>query len=125
MKRRATTFAAGLGVVATLAAPATAQAQTAPNPVATSSLDSFSARVNDAMANLDKSARDTAWDVRNNLRAQADGLAAINPDLPAQAKQRIDQIVEQFFPGLIAEKTPKPKPAPAVSYTHLTLPTKA
>ncbi|MBC3178979.1 L,D-transpeptidase [Corynebacterium lujinxingii] len=112
LKRRATTLAAGLGVVATLAAPVTANAAPAQNPVATSSLDALSTQANAAFANLDKSARNTAWDVRNNLRKQADNLATINPDLPAQAKKRIDEIVEVFFPGLIAEKTPKPKPKP-------------
>lgn len=112
LKRRATTFAAGLGVVASLAAPVSAQAAPAQNPVAMSSLDALSQQATSSLANLDKSARNTAWDIRNNLRQQADGLAAINPELPAKAKQRIDDIVETFFPGLIAEKTPKPKPAP-------------
>lgn len=113
LKRRATTFAAGLGVVASLAAPVSAQAAPAQNPVAMSSLDSLSNQATTAFSNLDKSARDTAWNIRTSLRQQADGLAAINPELPAKAKQRIDEILETFFPGLIAEKTPKPKPAPA------------
>ena len=113
LKRRATTFAASLGVVASLAAPVTAQAAPAQNPAAMSSLDSLSEQATSAFADLDKSARETAWNVRNGLRQQADGLAAINPELPAKAKKRIDEILETFFPGLIAEKTPKPKPAPA------------
>ena len=137
LKRRATTFAAGLGVVASLAAPVSAQAAPAQNTVAMSSLDSLSNQATTSFSNLDKSARDAAWNIRNGLRQQADALAAIDPQLPAKAKQRIDEILEMFFPGLIAEKTPKPKPAPApapkpepapapapVSYTHLTLPTK-
>ena len=113
LKRRATTFAAGLGVVASLAAPVSAQAAPAQNPVAMSSLDSLSNQATTSFSNLDKSARDAAWNIRNGLRQQADALAAIDPQLPAKAKQRIDEILEMFFPGLIAEKTPKPKPAPA------------
>ena len=112
LKRRATTFAAGLGVVASLAAPVNAQAAPAQNPVAMSSLDALSTQANNSFANLDKSARDAAWNIRTQLRQQADALASINPELPAKAKQRIDDILEVFFPGLIAEKTPKPKPAP-------------
>lgn len=113
LKRRVTTFAAGLGVVASLAAPVNAQAAPSQNPVAMSSLDSLSNQATTAFSNLDKSAREAAWNIRNGLRQQADGLAAINPELPAQAKKRIDEILETFFPGLIAEKTPKPKPQPA------------
>ena len=101
LKRRATTFAAGLGVVASLAAPVNAQAAPAQNPAAMSSLDSLSNQATTSFSNLDKSARDAAWNIRNGLRQQADALAAIDPQLPAKAKQRID----------------------AVSYTHLTLPT--
>ena len=78
-----------------------------------SSLDSLSNQATTSFSNLDKSARDAAWNIRNGLRQQADALAAIDPQLPAKAKQRIDEILEMFFPGLIAEKTPKPKPAPA------------
>lgn len=113
LKRRATTFAAGLGVVASLAAPVNAQAAPAQNPAAMSSLDSLSNQATSSFSNLDKSARETAWNIRNGLRQQADGLAAIDPELPAKAKKRIDEILETFFPGLIAEKTPKPKPKPA------------
>ena len=105
LKRRATTFAAGLGVVASLAAPVNAQAAPAQNPVAMSSLDSLSNQATTSFSNLDKSARDAAWNIRNGLRQQADALAAIDPQLPAKAKQRIDEILETFFPGLIAEKT--------------------
>lgn len=113
LKRRATTFAASLGVVASLAAPAPAHAAPVQGSVAAPSLDAISQQANAMLADLDKTARNTAWDIRNSLRQQANSLAAIHPDLPAQAKTIIDDTVETFFPGLIAEKTPKPKPAPA------------
>lgn len=113
LKRRATTFAASLGVVASLAAPAPAHAAPVQGPIAAPSLDAISQQANAMLADLDKTARNTAWDIRNSLRQQANSLAAIHPDLPAQAKTIIDDTVETFFPGLIAEKTPKPKPAPA------------
>ena len=113
LKRRATTFAAGLGVAASLAAPAPAHAAPVQVPIAAPSLDAISQQANAMLADLDKTARNTAWDIRNSLRQQANSLAAIHPDLPAQAKTIIDNTVETFFPGLIAEKTPKPKPAPA------------
>ena len=112
LKRRATTFAAGLGVAASLAAPAPAHAAPVQVPIAAPSLDAISQQANAMLADLDKTARNTAWDIRNSLRQQADSLAAIHPDLPSQAKTIIDNTVETFFPGLIAEKTPKPKPAP-------------
>ena len=112
LKRRATTFAAGLGVAASLAAPAPAHAAPVQVPIVAPSLDAISQQANAMLADLDKTARNTAWDIRNSLRQQANSLAAIHPDLPAQAKTIIDNTVETFFPGLIAEKTPKPKPAP-------------
>lgn len=127
IKRRAAAFAAAAGVFASLAVnPTTAEAAPAPQqPVGGSSiaqlssnsgLDVFLKSANTQLENLgsstDKAVRDAAWNLRNSLRAQADGLAAINPDLPAQAKASIDQTVERLFPGLIAERTPKPKPKP-------------
>ncbi|AIJ32847.1 MULTISPECIES: L,D-transpeptidase [Corynebacterium] len=126
-KRRAAAFAAAAGVFASLAVnPTTAEAAPAPQqPVGGSSiaqlssnsgLDVFLKSANTQLENLgsstDQAVRDAAWNLRNSLRAQADGLAAINPDLPAQAKASIDQTVERLFPGLIAERTPKPKPKP-------------
>lgn len=126
-KRRAAAFAAAAGVFASLAVnPTTAEAAPAPQqPVGGSSiaqlssnsgLDVFLKSANTQLENLgsstDKAVRDAAWNLRNSLRAQADGLAAINPDLPTQAKASIDQTVERLFPGLIAERTPKPKPKP-------------
>lgn len=126
-KRRAAAFAAAAGVFASLAVnPTTAEAAPAPQqPVGGSSiaqlssnsgLDVFLKSANTQLENLgsstDTAVRDAAWNLRNSLRAQADGLAAINPDLPAQAKASIDQTVERLFPGLIAERTPKPKPKP-------------
>ena len=126
-KRRAAAFAAAAGVFASLAVnPTTAEAAPAPQqPVGGSSiaqlssnsgLDVFLKSANTQLENLgsstEKTVRDAAWNLRNSLRAQADGLAAINPDLPAQAKASIDQTVERLFPGLIAERTPKPKPKP-------------
>lgn len=113
LQRRATTLAAGLAVVASLAAPAPADAAPIQNSVAAPSVDAIAQQANAMLADLDKTARDTAWDIRNNLRQQANGLAAVRPDLPAQARAIIDNTVETFFPGLIAEKTPKPAPAPA------------
>ena len=112
LKRRATTLVAGLGVVASLAAPAPADAAPVQSSVAAPSVDAIAQQANAMLAELDKTARNTAWDIRNSLRQQANSLAAIHPDLPAQAKAIIDNTVETFFPGLIAEKTPKPKPAP-------------
>ncbi|WP_297591164.1 L,D-transpeptidase [uncultured Corynebacterium sp.] len=126
-KRRAAAFAAAAGVFASLAVnPTTAEAAPAPQQAvggssiaqlsSNSGLDVFLKSANTQLENLgsstDQAVRDAAWNLRNSLRAQADGLAAINPDLPAQAKASIDQTVERLFPGLIAEHTPKPKPKP-------------
>lgn len=107
----------GFGVAASLVAqPVVAQAQ--PAPPALSSEGGLAAMLEQANSQLSSigssssvDSRNIAWDTRNSLRAQADGLAIINKDLPAQAKASIDATVEQLFPGLIAEKTPKP-PAP-------------
>lgn len=116
-KRRAASVAAGLGVVASLAAhPGAAEA--APSVAGLSSgIDAFNAQVNEQLSNLGSSnnqaARDAAWNTRNTLRQQADALSVFGPQAPAQAKAGIDQTVEALFPGLIAERTPKPAPAPA------------
>ena len=97
-KRRATSAAAGLGVLAALGAhPATASAApVAPVvPEMSSGIDAFNANVNAQLSNLGSSnnqaARDAAWNARNTLRQQADGLSVFGPQVPAQAKASIDQ----------------------------------
>lgn len=121
-KRRAASVAALAGLsVSLFAAPAHAQQA---NPLAqlssassAGSLDAFAAQATAAFEQLaaqqDRAARDAAWNTRNTLIQQANGLAAINPELPAQAKAAVDGAVVTFFPGLIAQPTPKPAPAPA------------
>lgn len=127
-KRRAVSAAAGFGVVATLAAPpasASAQPKLPELPQVPefssnsgASVDAFvadaRAQLSNLGSNIDQAARDAAWDTRNALRQQADALAVFGPDVPAQAKAGVDQVVETLFPGLIAERTaPAPAPAPA------------
>ena len=126
-KRRVQSVAAAAGVSAALiAAPSVpaANAEPAPNPMAqfmpapaAGGFDGFVAQANASFQNLaqnqNRAARDAAWNMRLSLHQQADALAAVNPDLPAQARAAVDQAVEAFFPGIIAEHTPAPAPAPA------------
>lgn len=112
-KRHASAVAASF-ITATLAvSPGLAQAQQA-LPLQGSSapnLDEFVRRTNESLATA---SRDTAWNVRSALYEQTGALAAINPELPAQARAQIDQTVETLFPGLVAERAPQPAPAPAM-----------
>lgn len=69
-----------------------------------------------------------AWDTRNNLRHQAEALR--DPNLVRAAQNSVDQVVEFFFPGLIAQRTaqaaaPAPAaaaPAPAVQRPRISSP---
>ena len=123
VKRRVLAVAASAGVVASLIVnPAVAATQPASplqqfsSSTSSTGLDAFLSQVNAQYASLSSSSdvavRDAAWNLRTSLRQQADALGALNPELPAQAKAAIDQTVETFFPGLIAERTPAPAPAP-------------
>ncbi|OIR40303.1 L,D-transpeptidase [Corynebacterium sp. NML130628] len=115
LSRKLTGLSVGIGVAASLfAQPAMAEAQQMPAMSSNGGLGALLEQTQSQLSSIGSStpdARERAWQTRNSLRAQADGLAAINKDLPAQAKASIDATVERFYPGLIAEKTPKP-PAP-------------
>lgn len=119
ISRRAAAVLASVGIAATaFAQPAVALPAPAPlSSSAGAAADSFLNDANKKFAELsssrDKASRDNAWNLRNSLRKQADSLAVFGPQVPAQAKASIDKTVETFFPGLIAERTPKPAPAPA------------
>lgn len=108
-------------MIALIAQPSVASAQPPPaippslsSGSSTPSVDAFIRQANAQLAAIGNgtAARDTAWNLRASLRQQADALAVINPNLPAQAKASIDQTVETLFPGLIAARTPKPAPPP-------------
>ncbi|OFT82484.1 hypothetical protein HMPREF3101_07375 [Corynebacterium sp. HMSC29G08] len=111
MKRRVAALAASVAIAATLIAHPADVAQAQPAPL------DFYSQVQSQYSSLgssnDQATRDAAWNMRNSLRQQADGLAIFGAQAPAQAKKQIDQTVESLFPGLIAERTPKPAPAPA------------
>lgn len=107
-------IAAMVGTAATSAALLVSQA-------ATSSAQDFgssnlSSSIDQQLQNLGRQTRDGAWDLRNNLRAQAD--AGLPIDAATMVKQSIDNAVNFAFPGLIQERTappvvPAPAPAPA------------
>ncbi|WKD56877.1 hypothetical protein CAPI_01515 [Corynebacterium capitovis DSM 44611] len=106
-KRRLGVVAGAAALTTTLFGGPDAHAQDA-------GLDGFIAQVNatfqDAAQRHDASAREGAWGLRAAMYQQADGLATVNPALPAQAKAAVDQAVEAAFPGLIAQRT-APEPA--------------
>lgn len=117
LSRKLAGLSVGIGVAASLLAqPAMAEAQQMPAMSSNGGLGALLEQTQSQLSSIGSStpdARERAWQTRNSLRVQADGLAAINKDLPAQAKASIDATVERFYPGLIAEKTPKPAPKPA------------
>ena len=117
-QRRVSSFTAVVAAVGACAAlifsPAAADAQQLPVTAQLSAdpavaLDAFAQQTSSTLAS---SSRDSAWNIRVGLIAQAGSLAAINPALPEQARAQIDQTFEALFPGLIAEHLP-PAPAPA------------
>lgn len=127
-KRRVSSLAAAAGVSAALLAAPTAPAATAepmPDPLAqlnaaptAGGLDAFLGQANATFQNLasnpTRAAREAAWNTRVSLHQQAEALGAINPQLPGQARAAVDQAVEAFFPGIIAEHTPAPVAEPAI-----------
>ncbi|WP_083789485.1 L,D-transpeptidase [Corynebacterium lipophiloflavum] len=117
-QRRASRFTAVVAAVGACAAlifsPTVANAQQLPATAQLSAdpaiaLDAFAQQTSSTLAS---SSRDSAWNIRAGLIAQAGSLAGINPALPEQARAQIDQTFEALFPELIAEHLP-PAPAPA------------
>lgn len=109
LARRVAAVAAGFGLAASLFAQPAAVAQPAPQDF----YNQVQSQYSSLGSSNNQSTRDAAWNMRNALRQQAEGLSVFGSQVPDQAKARIDQTVEGLFPGLIAERAPKPAPAAA------------
>lgn len=116
--RRAGSLVGSAGIAAALVmTPAIAEAAPAiPAPAASSNspfLQQAEKSLQAASMQVTTNARNAVWDARNALRAQATAISRGNKALEKQLHDGIDGIVEAMAPGLIAERTPKPKPKPA------------
>ncbi|AKE40593.1 YkuD domain-containing protein [Corynebacterium kutscheri] len=65
------------------------------------------------LANVDRSTRDGAWQLRMSLHAQAD--AGLSAEAAAVVKRNVDNVINLAFPGLIQQRSvpvvvPAPKP---------------
>lgn len=115
--QRAGSLLGGAGIAAALiVSPATADAApAAPTFNASSSspfLQQAEKSLQAASMRITSDARNAVWDARNALRAQATSIARGNAAQEKQLHDAIDGLVEAIAPGLIAERTPKPKPQP-------------
>lgn len=115
--RRAGSLLGSAGVAAALImAPATAEAAPAASSLGTSSSSPFLQQAEKSLQaasmRVTTNARNAVWDARNALRAQATAISGTNKAQEKQLHDGIDAIVEAMAPGLIAERTPKPKPQP-------------
>lgn len=117
--RRAGSLLAGAGIATSLiVAPATAEAAPAvPSLTSASSNSPFLQQAEKSLQaasmTVTTNARNAVWDARNALRANATAIARGNKAQEKQLHDGIDGLVEAIAPGLIAERTPKPKPKPA------------